>query len=165
MLEMINTRRSVRKFKADSISDQDIREILEAGMNAPSAGNEQPWHFVVLKGDTLQKYLEINKNAPKGSSVGILVCADPNLEKFKGMNLSIVDCSAAVENMLLAVHAKGLGAVWTAVFANVADEVKTLLNLPEHILPFAFLPIGCPAAPPAKAVSRYDESRVHHNTW
>lgn len=165
MLALINTRRSVRKFETDPVSAQDLHDILEAGMNAPSAGNEQPWHFIVLQGEVLKKYLELNDNAPKGAPVGILICGDPELENFKGMNLYVVDCSAAAENMLLAIHAKGLGSVWTAIFPHVAGKVRKLLNLPEQIMPFAFLPIGYPAVKPGSATSRYNEARVHQNTW
>ena len=134
-------------------------------MNAPSAMNEQPWHFVVLEGEMMQKYLEMNKNVPKGAPVGILVCADTSLEKAPGMQLCYLDCSAATQNILLAAHAKGLGAVWTAVFPNVVDENKKLLHLPDRVIPFSFIPIGYPAAAPTGYTSRFDESRIHRNTW
>ena len=163
MLDIINSRRSVRKFKTDPVSEQDLTDILEAAMNAPSAGNEQAWQFVVLQGETLQKYLAINNNAPKGAPVGILVCQDLQAEKYAGF--AVQDCAAATQNILLAVHAKGLGSVWTAVFPQNVADTRTLLALPEQITPFAFVPIGYPAATPANKASRYAAARVHHNKW
>jgi nitroreductase len=163
MIDMINSRRSVRKFKTDPISEQDLKDVLEAAMNAPSAGNEQAWQFVVLQGEMLQKYLEINTNCPKGASVGILVCQDGQTEKYPGY--AVQDCSAATQNILLAVHAKGLGSVWTTVFPQNVAGTRKLLNLPEQITPFAYMPIGYPETTPVNKASRYDAARVHHNQW
>lgn len=161
MISIINSRRSVRKYKSDQVSDGDIREILGAAMNAPSAMNEQAWQFVVLRGKVFDDFLAINSNTPKGASVGILVCGD--LKKSRD-DFYIQDCSAATQNILLAVHSKGLGSVWTTIFPEARNAVKRLLQLPDHIVPFSFTPIGHPASSPS-AQSRYDEKKVHFNTW
>ena len=161
MISIINTRRSVRKFKSDQVPDSDIREILEAAMNAPSAMNEQAWQFVVLSGKALEDFLSINSNTPKGAPLGILICGDT--DKSRG-EYYIQDCSAATQNILLAVHAKGLGSVWTTIFPNARPAVKKLLHLPDHVVPFSFTPIGHPASVP-DSKSRYDEKKVHYNTW
>ena len=163
MLNVINTRRSTRQWSSREVDKKDVTEILEAAMNAPSAGNEQAWQFVVLSGKTLTDYLAVNGNCPKGSPVGILVCGDKKAQKYEGFYL--YDCCAAIENILLAVHAKGLGAVWTAVFPNNVSKIRQLLGLPEHIVPVSFVPIGHPQGKQPPADSRYDESKVHQNAW
>ncbi len=159
MLKTINTRRSVRKFKPDPVADKDIRELLEAAMNAPSAVNEQAWQFVVLSGSLLDKYLAINGNTPKGSPVAIVVCRDLSAEKARGY--SVQDCSAATQNILLAAHVKGLGAVWTTVFEEKAKATQALLSLPTSVVPFSCVPVGYSAEGERKAVSRFDEKKVH----
>jgi nitroreductase len=163
MLEAIVSRRSVRKWKPDPVSENDIKDILEAAMNAPSAVNEQAWQFVVLTGKVLEDFVKINTNTPKGSPAGVLVCGDKKADKLGGFYVH--DCCAATQNILLAVHAKGLGGVWTAVFPNSIPEVRRLLNLPDHVYPLAFVPFGYPTTRPGKSTSRYDESKVHRNAW
>ena len=165
---MINSRRSVRQWKNEPVSDNDIQKILEAAMNAPSAGNEQPWHFIVVKDkDLLAKASGINpygsfvKNAP----VAILVCGEPQLERFKGY--WVQDCSAAAENLLLAVHSLGLGAVWTSIYP-IEERIKgcrQLFNLPEEIIPFTLIPAGYPLVAAGERKSRFDASRVRQNSW
>lgn len=163
MLTTINTRRSVRSWSGRDVDKKDVSEILEAAMNAPSAGNEQAWQFIVLTGKALADYLAINGNSPKGSPVGILVCGDKKAQKYEGFYL--YDCCAATQNILLAAHAKGLGAVWTTVFPGNAPRVKQLLGLPEHIIPVSFVPIGYPDAEQQPAVTRFEQSKVHMNAW
>lgn len=166
-MEAILTRRSIRKFTDWQVSRDLIREVLEAAMSAPSAGNEQPWHFVVI--DDRPILDEIPKIHPhtamvNEAPVAILVCGDLNLEKYKGF--WVQDCSAATQNLLLAAHAKGLGAVWTG-FYPVEDRVlgmQRLLGLPEHVIPLALVPIGYPAQKAGRQ-DRYREERVHYNNW
>ena len=162
-LEVINGRRSTRRFAGHPVGEADIRDLLEAAMNAPSAINEQAWQFVVLSGKPLEDYLKINSNTPKGAPVAILVCQDLAVEKAPGY--SVQDCAAATQNILLAAHAKGLGAVWTTVFpANVA-AVRRLLGVPDTVVPFSCVPLGRPAGPAPRTESRFDESKVHRQAW
>ena len=136
-------------------------------MAAPSAGNEQPWQFIVI---TERKILDqipaIHPNVSmiKEAPMAILVCGDLSKEKLAGY--WSVDCSAATENLLLAVHALGLGAVWCGIYPREERMagMKKLFGIPDGIVPFALVPIGYPAEekPPA---DRYDESRIHHNKW
>jgi nitroreductase len=163
LLELMVSRKSVRRWKPDPILDQDIRDILEAAMNAPSAVNEQAWQFILLDGEVLEEFLRINANTPAGAPVGILVCGDKRLDKLEGFYVQ--DCCAATENILLAVHAKGLGGVWTAVFPSAVPAVCQMLNLPGEVVPISFVPIGYPDAPQRKHGSRYDETKVHRNGW
>lgn len=166
-LETIRTRRSIRKFKNKKVADELIREILNAGMSAPSAGNEQPWHFIVVKDRSILD--EVPKYSPyagmvKEADFAILVCGDTKLEKYRGF--WIQDCSAAVQNILLAAHALGLGAVWTGVYPMMdrAEGFRKHLNIPNDVMPLAFIPVGYPAEE-AGAVDRFREERVHYDRW
>ena len=168
MLNLIKSRRSVRQWKSDAVREEDVEKVLDAAMNAPSAGNEQPWQFVVVtdkavlnKAAGLNPYGGFVKDAP----VAILVCGDIRLEKFPGY--WVQDCSAAVENMLLAAHALGLGAVWTSVYP-IDDRIvgfRKLFNLPSEVIPFALIPLGYPRVKGRDASSRFNPSRVRKNIW
>jgi nitroreductase len=163
MLKIINTRRSIRTFKPHPLSDNDIHELLEAAMNAPSAINEQAWQFVVMSGKVLEEYLSINRNTPKSAPVAILICQDITAEKATGY--SVQDCAAATQNILLAAHAKNLGAVWTTVFPDNVQATRDLLKIPDSVLPFSCVPVGYPAEVKKDASSRFDEKKVHLQTW
>ncbi len=163
MLKTINTRRSVRTFRSTRVGDKDIHDLLEAAMNAPSAVNEQAWQFVVLSGKVLDDFLSINSNTPKSAPVAILVCQDLSAEKAKGY--SVQDCAAATQNILLAAHAKGLSAVWTAVFPSNVKAIRSLLNIPENVQPFSCVPVGYSAEGDKNTTSRFDEKKVHRQTW
>ena len=165
MLSTIKTRRSIRKFDGRTISRADLEELLTAGMYAPSAGNEQAWQFVFLDGDMFKNYLSFSKNVPQTAPCGILICRDIGREKYKGMNASVYDCSAAAQNMLLLAHDKGLGAIWTHVFDEAKPKIKELLHLPEGIEPFCCVAVGYAQGSPAETPDRYDVSRVHFNGW
>jgi nitroreductase len=166
-LEAIFTRRSVRDFQPEQISESDVDTILRAGMQAPSAANEQPWHFVVI--DDREKLHAIPKFHPYAAMLAdaplaILVCSDRKLEKKRARWLQ--DCSAATENMLLAAHALGLGAVWLGIFPE-SDRVfgmQNLLQMPKDVRPVALVALGHPASVPEPA-DRYDAARIHHNAW
>lgn len=167
VFEAIHNRRSIRKYEDKKISPEMIKEILGAGMMAPSAGNAQPWQFIVIDDhEILDTVKEINPYAAMASHapLGILVCGDLSLEKYPGY--WVQDCAAAVQNILLAVHAKGLGAVWTGVYNNderVAGFTKKF-NLPDNIIPHAFIVVGWPAQE-SKPQDRYKEERIHRNKW
>ena len=165
-MEAILTRRSIRKYTKQPVSDEVVKELLEAAMCAPSGGNKQPWHFVIINDHKImdeipkyQPYSQMLKEAP----VAILVCCDPNLQL---QEFGVEDCSAATQNILLAAHAKGLGAVWIAVYhvEPVTTALKKLLNIPEHIMFTALIAIGYPAEQKPRE-DRYNADRVHHNQW
>lgn len=166
-LTTIFSRRSIRLYTAKSVSREMVNEILRAAMSAPSAGNERPWHFIVLTDrtvlDAIPKFHPYSAML-KHAQAAILVCGDMMLEKHKGY--WTLDCAAATENMLLAAHAKGLGAVWCGVYPTEdrVANLKSLLNLPEHIVPFSLVPLGFPAEE-KQAPDRFDGSRVHENRW
>jgi nitroreductase len=166
-VQAIMTRRSIRDFTSEPVTAAQVRCILECAMNAPSAGNQQPWHFIVIDDrkvldalPTVHPYCQMALAAP----LAIAVCGDGASAKHRLYWQH--DCAAAIENLLLAVHALGLGAVWTAVYPDVerTAAVQRLLGLPENIAPVALIPIGHPAEQPEQTV-RYREDRVHKNGW
>lgn len=166
-LEAILTRRSIRTYKQQPVPQELINKVLEAAMSAPSAGNEQPWHFVVIKErqllDAIPKFHPY-AHMLHGAPAAILVCGDERLEKHKGC--WVLDCSAATENLLLAAHALGLGAVWVGVHPAPEREgaFRDLLGIPEQVTPFSLVPLGYAETglPPEK---RYNPARVHHERW
>ena len=166
-IDAILFRRSIRRYTSQPVSDNVIKELLEAAMSAPSAGNEQPWHYVVITDrailDEIPKYHPYSSMV-REAPVAILVCCDLHLDRHDG--LWVQDCSAATENLLIAVQAKGLGAVWLGVYPREerVTGLRKLLGIPEHVIPFSLIPIGYPAEHKPKA-NRYDTSRVHHNRW
>ena len=166
-LEAIHGRRSIRRYTARAVADDIIEDLLRAAMAAPSAGDERPWQFVVITEREIldaiprfHEYSQMLREAP----AAIVICGDTSLEKYKGN--WVQDCCAATQNLLLAAHAKGLGAVWLGVHP-VEDRVantRKLLGLPSHVMPLAIVALGFPAE--AKGpVDRYDAARVHRNAW
>ena len=171
-LEAIKTRRSIRQYKKEMISNDILKEILEAGMSGPSGGNNKPWQFIILNDpEILREIPKVHSGAPftPDAPLAILVCGD--LEKYPGLmeeflDVWVIDCSIAAQNILLAAHGKGLGAVWTGVYPmeERVNGLKTLLELPENIMPLVLIVIGYPAEQ-LPVEDRYDASRVHYNTF
>jgi nitroreductase len=166
-LEAISTRRSIRKYLDKPVPEDLVQKILAAAMQAPSARNQQPWHFVVI--DDRRILAEIPGFMPNAAMAGtaplaILVCGDLSLEKSEGY--WVVDCAAATQNMLLAAHALGLGAVWCGVYPREPrmDGLRRLLALPEKVMAHSLVVLGYPAeqVPP---VNRYQADRVRRNRW
>ncbi|MEF2229683.1 MAG: nitroreductase family protein [Pseudodesulfovibrio sp.] len=165
--QAIMTRRSIRKFEDRPVPEPMVREILEAAMMAPSAGNAQPWRFVVVDDRALLDaaaatlpYAKMAAHAP----LAIAVCGDLSLEKHPGY--WVQDCSAAMQNLLLAAHGLGLGAVWTGLYPveDRAAFVRKLLKLPETVIPLGLAVLGWPAQHP-ESQSRFRQDRVHRNTF
>jgi nitroreductase len=166
-MDAILARRSIRKYTPDPVSADDVEALLRAAMAAPSAGNQQPWHFVVVREratlDWIAKvhpYAKMLAHAP----LALAVLGDPSVEKHQGM--WVQDCSAATQNILVAATSHGIGTVWIGVYPREERmaEMRQALEVPEGIVPFAFIGVGHPAEekPPSE---RYDEARVHHERW
>jgi nitroreductase len=169
-LEAIQTRRSVRKYEKSEINDEIVEKLLSAAMSAPSAVNQQPWEFIVIKDremldaiPTFSKFARMAAHAP----LGILVCGDTR--NLISPGFWVQDCSAATQNLLIAAHALGLGAVWTGVYpmdpvdGRVTGFTKHC-QLPEGVVPLAFVVLGYPAETPPKQ-NRFDPRRIHANVW
>ena len=165
-LEAIMSRRSVRRYDERPIPADMVDKIIGAAMCAPSAGNAQPWQFIVIDDKkTLKTITEFSRNSDmaKDAPLAILVCGDKILEKHQ--DYWVQDCSAASMIMILAAHSMGLGAVWTGVYPMeaVMEGMKVLLDLPENIIPFSLVVIGYPAEDHHKG--RIKEDRIHRNGW
>lgn len=166
-MQAIFNRRSIRKYTDKLVTEELIEQVLRAGMAAPSAGNEQPWHFIVINDRNVLN--EIPKFHPhsemlKEASHAIVVCGDLSLQKFEGY--WVQDCSAAMQNMLLMVQELGLGSVWLGIYP-MKDRIKALkdlLGLPESVTPLSIMSIGYPAETKEPA-DRFNPSRIHRNRW
>jgi len=166
-MEAILGRRSIRKYSDKAVPENLVHDLLTAAMAAPSAGNQQPWQFILIdERRILDAITEFHPYAGplKQAPMAIAVCGDMTRQKWEGF--WVQDCSAAVENLLVAAHAKGLGTVWLGVhpIGDRSSELRKLLRLPETIVPLAVVALGYPAEFKEPA-NRYDPSRVHRNGW
>lgn len=165
VLEAIYTRRSVRRYTDEPVADDQVRTLLRAALSAPSAANRRPVHFVVVRDRQLREafaaFHPYAKMLP-GAQLGILVCGDADCSAHFWQQ----DASAAMENLLLAAHGLGLGAVWMGIYPDQARTAQTaeLFGLPDHILPLGMVAVGRPAEAPA-APDRYEAERVHLDRW
>ena len=160
-------RRSIRKYTDRRVSDDLVTELLKAAMSAPSAGNQQPWQFVVVRSQEILDLIPAaNPYAAMAphASVVIAVCADLSHLKYEGY--WVQDCSAATENLLLAANELGLGAVWLGVYPmeDRVLSIRRLLQLPEDVVPLSLVAVGYPAESPPPA-DRFDSGRVHYDRW
>jgi len=165
--ESILTRRSCRRYTQEGISEAHLRMLLDAAMSAPSARNTQPWHFIVAteRGvlNTMAEIIPYGKML-KDAPLGLVVCGDRTQQARDGY--LVQDCSAATQNILLAAHALGLGAVWLGVYPREdrIEGLRELFRIPEDILPIAAISVGVPMKAGERA-ERYREDRVHRNQW
>lgn len=163
-LNIIFSRRSIRQYTPEPVSQADLTSLLEAGMAAPSASNKKPWHFVVVTDRaTLQSladaypYGKMLAHAP----LAIAVCGDPAISDWW-----VQDCTAATENILVAAAGLGLGAVWLGCHGRDEREQATreILHIPEAMGVLSLLSVGHPAEQ-KEARTQYDAARVHSNQW
>ena len=170
LIQLIMTRTSIRAFQDRPVSDETVEQLLKAAMAAPSAKNSQPWSFVVIRDRALlEKLGDSLPNAKMTATAPVAVVICGVLEKAlpgEARDYWIQDAAAATENFLLAVHALGLGAVWTGVHP-ISERIRILkdaLRLPDGIEPFCLIPFGYPAVP-AAVKDKWDPSIVHQDTW
>lgn len=169
-INTIMTRVSVREFTGEKISEAQLDTLLRAAMAAPSAINKQPWAFIVVTDE--EKIAALGEALPYSRcsnkpAVAIIPCGDLS-KAIEGemANFWINDVSAATENLLLAAHAMGLGAVWTGLHPdmNRAKMVQDMLGLPEHIIPLCVVPVGVPAEKP-EIKDKFKPENIHYNEW
>jgi len=170
LLDLILSRHSVRQFTGDAVKSEDLELIVKAGMAAPSAVNVQPWAFITVTDrailDRLCRSLPYSKMLDKAGAA-IIVCGIPDKDAQFAKDYWMVDCSAASQNILLAAHALGYGAVWTAVYPDSAKlaAVRTECAIPQQVIPLNVIPVGVPADRSAKPVDKYKEGNIHRDRW
>jgi nitroreductase len=167
VLQAIFTRRSIRKYTGAPISEDNMQTLLKAGFSAPSAHNMQPWHFVVVKSPATLAYIaEAHPYAKMLPQAGccIIVCGDDEVQKSKG--LLVEDCSAAIQNILLAAHGIGLGAVWSGLYPSpeLTKLIATTIKLPDNIEPIGMVVVGHKAEDKEPA-DRFDQAKIHYDQW
>ena len=157
--EAVNERRSIRHFSNVPVGRDDIEAIMEAGIAAPSAGNVQPWRFVVVESEQARTRLgaALDQRWVAAAPVLIVVCVDPRSSRSRygdrGAHLySIQDTAAATQNMLLAAVARGLSSCWVGAFDE--EAVRTSLGIKKPITPVAILPVGQSAQASGKQARR-----------
>lgn len=168
-VENILTRTSIRKYQARAVEAGKIDTLLRAAMAAPTAMNKQPWHFVVVTDKEVLKAIGGERGAERFANVplAIVVCGDLNkAPQGPGRDFWIQDTSAATENILLAAHAMGLGAVWTSSYPREQryKEIQAAINAPEHIVPLCVVLIGYPDEQPAPK-QKYLQENVTYNQF
>lgn len=170
VLDAISKRTSIRAYQETAVEEEKVEKILRAGMAAPSAMNKQPWSFTVVNDKALLK--QIADSAPNAgmaatAPMAIVVCGDMDKALDGAVKeFWVQDASAATENILLAAHALGLGAVWTGFYPNM-DKAKMLagiLNIPDNQVVLCVIPMGYPAEAPAPK-DKWNEGNVHYNVW
>lgn len=169
-LETIFNRTSIRSYSDQKVEKDQIMTLLKAGMSAPSAVNKQPWAFMVIDNkELMEKIGDEFKNAGmiKKASCAIIVCGDLKLAlDGVAQEFWVQDCSAATQNILLAAHSMGLGAVWCGVYPNPerVEALKNLLSLPDNIVPLNIIPIGV-REKEQEPKDKWKEDRIHWNKW
>ncbi len=168
-LECILSRRSVREFLPRAVGEEEIQGLMQAAMAAPSARAGYPAEFIVL--DDPEQLAKVAQLLPNGgflsrSPLGIIVCGDINQACRGELSYMIQDCSAAIENILIAARQLGLGACWLGIHpvAQRIDAIKQLFNLPENIIPISGIAIGWPVATPPPR-TQYNPAKVHRNQF
>lgn len=167
VIEAILTRRSIRKFTGEPVSEQDLETVLRAGCQAPSAHNFQPWEFIIIKDkNKFEKIAELHKYAKMlpQAEVCIIVCGDSNKQPKTGF--LVEDCSASIQNILLAAHGIGLGAVWCGLYPveEYTSAIKELCLLPDNIIPVGMIVLGHKGED-RKQEDRFKLEKLHYENW
>jgi nitroreductase len=167
-MDALLTEMKIGRYLDQAVCPELVRKLLMAAMAASSAGDQRPWHFVVVENqarrkqmaEILQPFAHMLSQAP----VALVVCGDPTLQKHVGF--WVQDCATAMQNILIESRALCLGAVWLRIYPveGRVQKFRKLLDLPPHVIPFAVTPIGYPAEK-SEPKCRYHESRVHFDCW
>lgn len=169
-IEDIMTRTSVRAYSDREVKSEQIDTLLHAAMAAPTAGNKQPWRFVVIDDRAILDSIGENFNTmtmAKQASVAVVMCGDVTATfDGEGQGYWIQDVSAASENLLLAAHAMGLGAVWCGIYPIMerVEQFSEMLHLPENIIPMGCICVGYPAGETTPK-DKWKPEYIHYNNW
>jgi len=171
VLDAVNRRRSVRAFRTEEVSPEIVQKLIDSARRAPSAGNIQPWEFIVVRKQEVKMkvaHAALNQMFVEEASVVIVVCADEMrcLQGYglRGKNLyCIQDTAAATQNMLLVAYSLGLGTCWIGAFSE--EKVREALKIPRGIRPVALVPIGYPDESLPSRKRRYRSMKVHYESF
>lgn len=171
VFEAIKSRRSIRAFTHEPVSDEEVMKLIDAARWAPSAGNIQPWEFVVVRNPEIKRGLSaaaLDQTFIEEAPVVIVVCANQLRPSSgygsRGVDLyCLQDTAAATQNMLLAACALGLATCWVGAFQE--EEARKVLNIPDGVRPVAIIPVGHPAEKPEAPERRPMSEIVHHETF
>ena len=162
-LEVIKNRRSIRKYKQDSVPDEIITQILDAARLAPSGSNRQPWHFIVVKNPKMKKKLGLHPWAEKAPVI-IVGCVDPTEGRWY-----VIDGSIAFEHIVLAATNFGLGTCWMGRFlenlGETDERIKGVLGIPGHMRVLAVTPLGYPDEEPEPRERKTLHEIVHYEKF
>lgn len=167
ILEAIYTRRSIRKYTGEPVSEQELETVLRAGFHAPSAHNLKPVDFIIIKDKSrFERIVSFHPYAKMLSQaeVCIIICGDQKKQEMTGF--LIEDCSAAIQNMLLAAHGIGLGAVWCGLYPveELTSQMIETCSIPEGIIPVGMMILGRKGEE-KKVFDRYDPTKLHYDKW
>jgi nitroreductase len=171
VLDAIKGRRSIRAFKSKEVLLEAVEKLIEAAMWAPSAGNIQPWEFIIVrKPEIKQKLVEaaLNQEYIAEAPVVIVVCANESRSSarygVRGKTLyCIQDTAAAIQNIHLAAYSFGLGSCWIGAFDE--EEAREILKIPEGVRPVAIIPVGYAAKSPSPRQKRAMREIVHYEMF
>jgi len=171
VFEAIKRRRSIRAYTGDKVLDEEVKRLIDAARWAPSAGNIQPWEFVVVRDLVTKRRLSaaaLDQTFIEEAPIVIVVCADKSRSGWRygrrGMNLyCLQDTAAAIQNLLLTACAMGLGACWIGAFRE--EEVERILKTPKGVRPVAIVPVGHPAKKPSVPQKRSISEIVHYESF
>jgi len=171
VFEAIEKRRSVRAYTREEVSEEEVEKLIDAARCAPSAGNIQPWEFVIVTNTEIKRKLSVaalHQTFIEEAPVVIVVCANVARSSWgygsRGANLyCLQDTAAATQNILLAAHALGLATCWAGAFHE--DEAGKVLNTPRNVRPVAIVPVGHPAEKPEAPPKRSIREIVHYETF
>lgn len=170
-IDCIKTRRSVRSFISRDVPEDVVDKLLDAALQAPSAGNVQEWEFIVVrKRDVKEKLSEAAFQQQMVSKAPVVIISCANLDEIgraygeRGKNVySIQDAAVATQNLMLAAHDRGLGTCWVGSFNE--KHVQDILVLPNHVRPLAIIPVGYPASMPKEQPRKRLEEVVHNEFY
>jgi nitroreductase len=159
LLNVIFNRASVRRYTSEPVSEETLRNVLEAGRRAPSAMNAQPWHFIVVTEQKLKDQLSEHRwtGFVKDAAFVMVGCGE------KKSRWSTVDVAIALQNMVIAAEAQGLGSCWIGDFDQT--ELKEMLGIPDNLRVIALVSFGYPAEKPAPRNKKNLEEIVHYNKF
>ena len=171
IVEAIKGRRSIRAFKNKKVAQETVEKLLDAARWAPSAGNIQPWEFIIVQKPEIKRALveaALDQTFIEEAPVVIVVCANESRSSqgygIRGKTLyCIQDTAAAIQNLHLVAYSLGLGTCWVGAFREA--ETREILKIPSGIRPVAIIPVGYPAEAPSPRSRRPINQIVHYETF